>query len=421
MVENVPPAPLSLRKRILFSAILIVLLGLILETGACVYLKATRGYDGEHLMQYGFDPYKNMRLVPGYVDSRGIRHNAQGFRHDGPVSRRKADDTTRIFLMGASTAYGLGGLWPHIQDDFPVIDNDDLISAYLQRQLESAYPGRRFEVINAAITSTWSHHHLIYLNQSILGYDPDVVVLLDGFNDYYRDLPDHDQFASYAYGEHSQVIMGPPTLRSLAKANGWWFFRKSRFVHVAGRAGRTAKQLFAGEPEQPPIDVDANYAIWSEVFDRSALAMNRRIAALLDVEGVQALFVQQPMLIFERDRLETMPGIERKLFEFNVESYRPNYEEFVGRAAVEASRRMGPEVRRFGARFLDARDVFGPDVAEQIFTDYCHLTPEGNDRLARAILDGLKPLLEAAAWSGDPGGAAAPTTDTSPVSDAAGG
>ena len=74
-------------------------------------------------------------------------------------------------------------------------------------------------MINAAITSTWTHHHLIYLNQRILRYDPDMILFMDGFNDFFKSEPDHDQFATYSYGMPSRVIMGEPTLYSLAYAN----------------------------------------------------------------------------------------------------------------------------------------------------------------------------------------------------------
>ena len=98
----------------------------------------------------------------------------------------------------------------------PVLTNEQTIDHYLERSLQQAMPDRKVEVINAAITSTWTHHSLIYLNQSILKYDPDMGLFLDGFNDYFWYDRGHDQFDSYAYNMPSRSILGPPTLRSLA-------------------------------------------------------------------------------------------------------------------------------------------------------------------------------------------------------------
>ena len=80
-----------------------------------------------------------------------------------------------------------------------MLPNDSTIDAFLERELGAQFPGTKIEVINAAITSTWTHHHLIYLNQRIIGYQPDMVLFLDGYNDFYFFNRDHDQFDSYGY------------------------------------------------------------------------------------------------------------------------------------------------------------------------------------------------------------------------------
>lgn len=150
------------------AVVVIAVTALALEWGARAYLRAKKGYDGKHLYQFEFDPYKNIANTRGFVDTRGVRNNLEGFRRSTEVSREKPDGVFRIFLMGASTAYGLGGLWPHIDDRYPVIQNSETIDAYLEAALTAAFPGQAIEVINAAITSTQTHHNLIYLNQTIL-------------------------------------------------------------------------------------------------------------------------------------------------------------------------------------------------------------------------------------------------------------
>ena len=388
-------APRPSRRTVLLAALAaVLLLGAMLELGTRLYLRATNGYDGEHLYQFAFDPYKNILPTPNYVDTRGVQHNSVGFRRSGEVSLVKPPGTYRIFLMGASTAYGLGGLWPHIDDKYPVLENTETIDAYLEQELGARLPGQHIEVINAAITSTWTHHNLIYLNQAILKYQPDMVLFLDGFNDYYFYDERHDQFASYTYSLPSRVILGEPTLYSIAYANGWWLFRKSALVHLLARGAGNLKLALSSKPPRTPIDVEQAVAGQARVFEANALKMEERSGLILRREGVIPVFMLQPMLILERNR-PGMAGVERRLFEFNVESYLPNYEPFIIRAVQTVRAREGEMAARVGGTFIDLTQIY--ELADgQIFTDYAHLTPLGNQIAARYVAERILPLIRPA-------------------------
>ena len=381
-------------RKILLSAFLIALVGTTLELGSSWYLKRFEGYDGTHLLQYEFDPYKNIHLTPNYVNTVGIHHNGQGFRYPTEVERKKPAGTYRIFLMGGSAAYGLGGAWPHIQRDYAVLRDSETISAHLERYLRQSLPARNVEVINAAITSDWTHHHLIYLNQAILNYQPDMVLFLDGFNDFFFFDESHDQFASYAYQERARVIMGEPTFYSLAYANAWWLFRNCAFANAAMRALHNVRlRLLRAPPGAPPIDVEKAMAGLHQVFPRSALAMDRRIGLILRDAGVTAVFMLQPLLILERDQ-KPMPPIEGALFEFDVRSYPPGYEALIHAAVPYIREQEEKMARDVGAQFIDLTRVYA-GVPQQAYTDYCHLTPLGNEIVARHIGERLLPLISA--------------------------
>jgi lysophospholipase L1-like esterase len=384
---------LSTGKKIFFSIFLLAA-GLALgEFGSTLLLRRIQGYDGEHLLQYVFDPYKNLLPTPNYVDVRGVHHNAAGFRRTGEVSRTPPPNTYRIFLMGASTAYGTGGLWPHLQREYAVLADSVTISAYLERLLDERLSGVGVEVINAGIPSTWTHHDFIYLNQSVLRYNPDMILFLDGFNDFYFFGEDHDQFADYAYQEHSTVIMGPPTVRALISMNAWWLFRKSALAHVLIRSGRNLKRLVTPQSAQPPIDVDVALERVESVFRNNALKMMERSSMVARHEGVIPVFMLQPLLVLERER-PGLEGIERDLFEFNVNSYRPNYEEFMRRAVPRLAQVQQEQLAEVGGEFIDLTGIFS-EAEGQIFTDYAHLTPRGNEILARYVLDRIMPMIQA--------------------------
>jgi hypothetical protein len=343
-------------------------------------------------MRYEFDPYKNVLPTPNYVDTRGVHHNAQGFRRLTEVALDKPLGTYRIFLMGASTAYGLGGTWPTIQRKFAVLRDSETISAYLERFLSDSLPGIHVEVINAGITSTWTHHHLIYLNQTILRYHPDMILFLDGFNDFFYYNRGHDQFADYGYQERSRVIMGDPTLYSLADMDEWWLFRKSAFANVTIKALRSLKEFLERSPAPTPIDVDQAMQGLRVVFPRSALMMDRRIGLILRDAGVTAVFMLQPMLIMERDH-KPMAAVEREIFDFNVASD-PGYEAFMHEAVPYVRSEEEAMAQDVDGHFIDLTSIYG-GVPEEIYTDYCHLTPLGDLLLARDVGNHILPWIRA--------------------------
>jgi hypothetical protein len=387
MTDDAPAAPHHLPrwKVVAFSLVILTVFAAVLEIASNVYLRSARGYAGGEFLQYEFDPYKNIGLQRNWTDTRGVHHNAQGFRRTTDVAREKPEGTIRIFLMGASTAYGLGGMWPHLQEEFEVLDNSETIDAYLEQLLKQAWGTDRVEVINAAVPSIWTHHHLINLNQTILRYDPDMVLFLDGWNDHFFYSRSHDQFASYAYDEASNVIMGPPTVGALLRMNSWWLFRKSAFFHVVGRAAREVAPLLRGRTPPRPIDVEKAVEDVQWVFERNALQMIERNALILQAARIPAIFMLQPILAIERDRIGRMPEIERRLFEFNLEAWAPGYEEFMRGAVPPISRRIAETVTPLGAGYLDMTGIYATSKG-QIFTDYAHLTPEGNRILAERLL-----------------------------------
>jgi hypothetical protein len=197
----------------------------------------------------------------------------------------------------------------------------------------------------------------------------------------------------------AQVIMGAPTIKSLVYANGWWLFRKSALFHVLGRAGQVAKEALTPKPPRPPIDLDSAMAGIQRNFPANALKMHRRSGLILLDEGVIPVFMLQPMLILERGRLAAMPPIERKLFDFDVSSQRPNVEAFYRRAVDLVRADEEAMTKEIGAQYIDLTGIFA-GAQGQIFTDYVHLTPRANEILAHDVATRVEPLLAARLASG---------------------
>jgi hypothetical protein len=387
----VKDARVSWRVRVVgFTLMALIGVG-VLELSSYLYLRTFLGYDGEHLMNYGFDDYKNIQPTPGYRNTRGIFHNSQGFRRSTETSRAKPPGVYRVFIMGGSTAYGLQSMSRYGQQKYGVIRNDQTIDHYLERYLSERLGSDRIEVINAAITSHYSHHHLIYLNQTILKYSPDMVVFIDGFNDYYAYQPGFDQFRHYAYQERAHRMLDEPTASAWLSYTGWWLFRKSHLVHLGGR---TVQPLWLqvrkiGKPRNV-IDIDQALRDLQTNAQRNFVKMIERSALILHHEKVVPVFTLQPELVFRQQKV--LSPLERQIYQELDSEWQVNFVEFKNRARPIVADYAREAAEKGGGLFFDLTDIFG-GIDDDVYTDYCHLTPTGNKRLAEYLGERLLPVV----------------------------
>jgi hypothetical protein len=375
------------------GSILMVMVALgVFELSAYLYLRIFTGYDGQHLMNYEFDDYKNVRPTPDYRNTRGVFHNHQGFRRSTDTARVKPAGVYRIFVMGGSTAYGLQSLSRYGQEKYSVIRNDQTIDHYLEQYLAERLGRGRVEVINAAITSHYSHHHLIYLNQTILKYSPDMIVFIDGFNDYYAYQHGFDQFRDYAYQERAHQMLDAPTAGAWLEYTGWWLFRKSHMVHLAGRTVQPLWQQIRkiGKPRNR-IDMDSALKDLRVNAEGNFVKMIERSALILRHEGVVPVFTLQPELVFKQQKVLT--PLERQIYRELDTEWQENFVEYKNLARPIVTEYARHAAEGSGAQYYDLTDIYG-GVTDDVYTDYCHLTPIGNQRLAEYLGEKLLSTVE---------------------------
>lgn len=185
------------------------------------------------------DRFVAWRLNPKYrrID---IQHNSSGFRRATGVSIAKPPGTVRIFLMGGSAVYGAEGAYPHIEARYARIYNHELIDAFLEQTLNDAYPQRKWEVINCATSGYRVHQQLALLQSRLLRYQPDLVLLIDGYNDFIqlyngaRDNPhlDFDVYENTYGSEEFDNLANPGSVRSLVAFGGAWLRTNSALVRI---------------------------------------------------------------------------------------------------------------------------------------------------------------------------------------------
>jgi len=117
------------------------------------------------------------------IDENLVYINSQGFR--GPeFTEIKGNETYRIFIMGGSTAFGLG-----------VIDNQTF-PYYLQTQFDKSDLDFKVEVINTGWPGLWSLDETEMIKKRLLGFEPDLFIVYDGANDLNHQILRQDPFAS---------------------------------------------------------------------------------------------------------------------------------------------------------------------------------------------------------------------------------
>lgn len=170
---NNPSVVMKNKRNILYFRIIAVLLPVIILFFLEAVLRLT-GY-GDNLNLFIRNPekgYENYLIVNPKVGKKYF----QKFEYTSPANDiflvKKPENTFRVFVMGSSTVYG-----------FPY-ERNLMFSRILHQRLESAYPGKKIEMVNTSITAINSFTLLDFAGQ-ILKYEPDAILIYAGHNEFY--------------------------------------------------------------------------------------------------------------------------------------------------------------------------------------------------------------------------------------------
>jgi tetratricopeptide (TPR) repeat protein len=181
-------APLTLRRKLLYAALLSGTLLALLLGGLELALRVAG---------YGASPhfFRQARLPDGALAWRENRDVTAPY-FSAALARRpepmrlpatKAPGTYRIFVLGSSAAMG---------DPEPSFS----LARVLEVMLRQAYPERRFEVVNAAITAINSH--LVRgIAEDCAQLEPDLFIVYEGNNEVIGPFGPSGVFAPFLRGE----------------------------------------------------------------------------------------------------------------------------------------------------------------------------------------------------------------------------
>ena len=418
------PAPLaavsiSLQKRILFTAVFVGVVLLLVEFFSFVGLWIVDGSRfswsrmqderDEVLATYG--PAKNETSAArseaphpylGYVRNPDRQETVSefGYPSDTPLFTRRADDRVIVAVVGGSVAFhfakqGMPAVFARLED-------------------ETTFAGKEFVLVNLAVGGYKQPQQLMTLNYLLaLGFEFDVVVNLDGFNEvalhpaenarkhvfpiypsnwYARvdDIPDNrlrtlmgeaavveDRIASTAT-THS----GAPWRYSVT-ANLVWQFRHERLMQ---RHARAMQDFRFYEPPHSPYAVTGPRLVFGDDSDvlEHLVSVWKRSSIQLDhlcrANGIRYYHFLQPNQYF----VDSKPLAREELSHAYRENhpYRPGAE-----AGYPLLVRDGAELVERGVRFVDLTAAFAEERGVIYSDDCCHYNEKGYRMLATPIAE----------------------------------
>ena len=406
--------PLSPSKIAGFSLFTLVVFALLFELGSFVLLKA---FDAKVHTRYNrvASGYSVFRTTPDFTfltskldpSQPDVTTDARGFVHDTPVSEVKPPNTIRVFLNGGSALFGAGQAAvyrPAKEYPSALYTYSNSIAGKLKAQLQVARPDLAFEVINAAGYTKKMHQSISDYLAVISRMSPDFVINMDGYNDLnafvtgtpYADL--HEELQTYIDLEAPPRL--PETLNS-------YQILKRVFERLFVRPFETGLNVRI-EDEAPSVTVPRSaYEEKKPGYVKQAarfLDILDHYTALLREDDVEFMFALQPTVDRAQNKPLTPSEAEWQRYVQSFKDEQPDYRLILRYFFDDyLSEQLDARVTGAGYRYVDLgkrSQELGADF--QLFTDYCHLTLEGNQFVAEQMAAFILEKLDARAH-GDAG------------------
>ena len=267
----------------------------------------------------------------------------------------KTPGTYRIIVVGGSTAFG------------GMATSDKKTFTYrLEEILNNPNSGfnRSFEVINAGVPSFNSMQELILIEMKLIELDPDMIIVVDGFNDALTYLK-RDSRAGYPY-----------LFKKLEKMTSTEAFLKERARKI--RIIRKILEFFEKREALTKTTFD------SEVVKFYENNLNN-ICHLLNSYGIKPFLVFQPILDYKNPLSEN----EKTALEHDTSMSR----KLLVKLCDELQKKARNVALTNNALYLDSRTIYD-GIPDTLFMDDCHLNDKAQAILAEELYRRVSSFLK---------------------------
>jgi lysophospholipase L1-like esterase len=340
---------------------------------------------------FAYDPYTRYSPVPGMSYSGVLGryrtsyfHNKDGFVDISPdrsVPKRKSPGEFRVFLLGGSTAMGVGAE-----------TMSQTISGYLEKELKDRFPGRDIRVVNAAVGGFNSFQEYMYLIVKVSEYSPDLIVTFDGTND--ADdasvcIESNEAPGPYSYGQAGRI-----NKHNLLLPGGTARYLMAQLISYLGRIEDYSYFVYGANQflrKYRPASLPGGNGAGPSSAERDGLPQeairyyteNLRNIIRYDLSrGYLTFCVLQPHIYHGR---KTLSEEEKPL-------YKPEGKELFIRVFDSFSGSFGHLAEEYGHNnevlIRDYSDIFR-DTPSEIYIDGTHYNKTGNLIIARRMADDI--------------------------------
>lgn len=326
--------------------------------------------------------------------------NNAGFREPRDIPVEKPADEFRIFLVGGSTAYGMGASGEVAEAmGWYGLEYRETISHMMERILNATAPvhGKTIRVYNASVWGYAYQHHLMRYITKLRRFQPDAVVCLDGANEIplvSKLDPDWEYFKEGQFHNILEEIYSYSG-GGLASYLTLWLKNNTFLMTYLWQGKDIFQELHSDiqdNPNRPTVGATAGPAGMS-VEEKSRM-VERNIAEVVKVvddlhgvlqnDGVPHIFALQPWFYLSRKSLHER---EQPLVEAT------GYRHYYGIPSDKMYRLIAERIRQSADRkkyFVADFSTYFDDVSEWVFTDWCHLTAGANYLLAKELSNLVK-------------------------------
>jgi len=345
-------------------------------------------------------------FVPGvcleYNTLKGNRleyANNAGFRDPREIPINKPADEYRVFLVGGSTAYGMGASGEVAQaTGYYALEYRETISHMMERILNASapVPGKTIRVYNTAVWGYAYQHHLMRYITKLRRFKPDLVVCLDGANEiplvskldpnweYFKEGQFHNILEKmYSYSRGGLASYLTLWLKNNTFLMTYFWQGKDIFQELHAFQDKPVLAATGAGTHEPQMSVEER----SGLVDRNITEVVKIVEDLhgvLEGDGVPHIFALQPWFYQTRkplhDREKPVAEAAGYRYYYGIPSDKM-YQLIVERIRLSADRKN---------YFVEDFTSYFDDVSEWVFTDWCHLTAGANYLLAKELSNLVK-------------------------------
>jgi lysophospholipase L1-like esterase len=330
--------------------------------------------------------YKNTvtQNIRGLKEIVTYERNEFGFRSLSMKLKEKPANTIRILCLGASTT------------DQTTQDTRDTWSGILEKKLNEKFSGKNIfiEVAARGRSGELIADRAKWLKSSLLKFQPDIVVTLEGINDlafwdssaspHQEWNKDDDEITfSEKLARFSQITRRAKVIKNkiqLAK-----LLKEGRAVEWHSKHLEERKRKYQNYPY---VDVPSRSY---DPLNRFKNDLDEMVSFVTD-KNIGVVVLGQPVLYNENMTPEELRSIW-----FPIRSDNGKIRPSIGWLVKEVDRFNGAQeeiAKKYNAQFVDLNKIMPKNL--KVFFDDCHYTDYGSEALADAVMPQLAQLVDAA-------------------------